>query len=134
MSNSDEDREYVREDPVAKWRREANEWEARVKAAHAEPKLDTAPFDWPGYIETRIHEAIEAQHQHTTALLAHLIADIQDEVAEQISSMIDKAYAKAFADVRLDLATLRHELSKLSGGSTGTVIDLPNPLSARRTH
>jgi hypothetical protein len=67
---------------------------------------------------------VAAERDYMMQLLPELIAQMRDEISVEIET----AYKTAFGLLRDDLDALRRELRKLSGGPSGEVVELPNPI------
>src|SRR5262249_44640432 len=117
---------FVPEDPVARYKRRADEREARIKAEREreeQHQVNNAAA-WTAYIE----EKVAAEHQYLVKqLLPTLVAGLQDaisaEIAEQIGQLrAEMTIAKAHPVAR----------EKPRDGTDKAVIDLPGPFLRKR--
>jgi hypothetical protein len=121
-------------------------WTAGMPEAEPEPEppprrgLDTAPapapIDWGSVIDDRV----EAEHEFTVEVLAHLVADIKREFAGKVRKLREeRSDAKAelveeTRRLRIELAELQTvvgELRQALAHERGKPLDLPSPLSRR---
>jgi hypothetical protein len=117
------------EDPLTKWRREADEQEARFarERRRRERSAEPAPIN----LDLRISEAIAEERQHLHAVIAETIAVL----AERQRDAIDDA----MRPLRVELAELRIGNCELRAANTelreqllaGRGTDLPSPLHGR---
>ncbi len=130
------------EDPLTKWKREADEQEARFakERRRRERPAEPAPVNW----DLRISEAIADERGFMTELLAETIVELSERQREAIDValrplQIELAELKAAnaeakvanAELRLINASLREQVS--AGHSTA--IDLPAlPLRGSRAN
>lgn len=121
------------EDKLAKWRREADEQEARHAKEREEAsraaQRNVVPLD---ELEGRIAAAVAAERDFQHQLLAHVVARLRDEADDDLERAT-RSLTTELADLRSALTDLRavlaDERGKKSGdGGNGGVIDLPNPL------
>lgn len=119
------------EDPLTKWKREADEQEARFAEARAKRAraAEPAPVNW----DSRIANAVADERGFMTELLAEAIVELNERQREAIDAALQplrielaelkaaNAEAKvANAELRLVNASLREQVSGHS-----TTIDLP---------
>ena len=130
------------EDPLTKWKREADEQEARFakerakRARSAEP----APINW----DLRIAEAIADERELQRELLAHVIVELDERrenaVADAVRPLLGElAQLKAaIAEQRVKICELELSDGKLReqlAGDHSKVLDLPAlPLRSTRAN
>jgi hypothetical protein len=117
------------EDPLTKWRREAEEQEARFEKERAKRRrsAEPAPVNW----DLRIAEAIADERQHILEVIAETIAELAERQREAIDD--------AMRPLRIELAELRIGNCELRAANAelreqlgaGHITDLPNPLPGR---
>jgi hypothetical protein len=122
------------EDPLAKWRREADEQEARFARERRRRERHAQPVNW----ELRIAEAIADERQFMTQVLAEAFAELTERQSKAINDavrplQIELAELKAAnaeakvanAELRLVNASLREDLSAGHGTTTNDLSALP---------
>jgi hypothetical protein len=118
------------EDLLTKWKREGDEQMARQQAERdrrdftaLERRITNNIMEaMQGLIDTAISNA---RADHLKNFLPELLFQFKHDIHDEVCAMIENAYAKAFADVRADLALLRATIRKFTGDDN-TVIDMPS--------
>ncbi len=119
------------EDPVARWRREADEATAARAAAKAEiaSKPAPAPFDWSAF-DDRIQAAIEAER----LLMCETVGTAVGELLNEERVIVMREVRDELTSLKLECAKLATEAATLREAlavDRARVVDMPSPLSRR---
>jgi hypothetical protein len=116
------------EDPLTKWKREADEQEQRfARERRRERRAEPAPVNW----DLRIAEAIADERQHVLAVLAETVVELNERQHEAIDTEL-RPLRVELAELRISNCELRAANAELREQlSAGHVTDLPNPLQGR---
>jgi hypothetical protein len=138
MTDLEEAMRQPLEDPLAKWRREADEQEERFakERRRRERNAEPAPINW----DLRISQAIADERELQRELLAHVIVEMDERrenaVADAVRPLLGElAQLKAsIAEQRVKICELQLSDGKLReqlAGDHSKVLDLPNVLRQR---
>ena len=118
------------EDRVDKWRREADEQEARFarqRRAEQRRRAEPASVD----VDLHIAEAIADERQHVLAVIAETIAELTERQREAIDDAM-RPLRVELAELRISNCELRAANAELREQLAGHVTDLPAlPLRSR---
>jgi hypothetical protein len=110
------------EDAVANWRREAEEAAARQEAAQLTDSIAARIVDKLYARLEEVRAEFEAKLQYEHRFILDVVKGALEEVQGQLLDEINEQVGQLRAEINIDKAF-----------SNAKVIDLPNPLPARRT-
>jgi hypothetical protein len=108
----------------------------RAERPKPERKLDTMPVDW----QRRIDEAIESERATMFEVIAHAIAEMTAEHERQLAKLMSDVASLKADHTAADLKQFGQKLDATIAKASELIdrldrgpLDLPSPLSARRT-
>src|SRR5262245_22058958 len=93
----DEAMAFTVESMADRHRREIAETDRRCRIMdHGRRKLDTMPVDWVEYVEERVRQAVEHEHE----IMVQILIGLVEEMSQRTADEIERAYEKQFNIVK----------------------------------